>query len=230
MNIKNSLVTLFLSAALLVTAGTSYASSGASQCQIIYGGGQVCQDQVKFTVDKKVMQPTKGGGYVDNLTANDVNFHPGSDVAFQITITNTGDKTIGQLNVVDTLPSNLLFISGAGKYNSSDNTVVYSVSNLEAGKSNQQTFVARVGDNSKFEKSITCLTNAVRVADNNGNNASDNSGFCVANGVTQAPAPKVFTTVPPKTIPNTGPELLSLLGLIPMGAAGIFLRKKSKLG
>lgn len=232
MNYKKLLTTslvagaFFANTTLAIASGTSY---GTSNCQIIYGGGQVCQDQIKFTVDKKVMSPTKGGQYVDNLSINDSRFQPGNDVTFQITITNTGNSTISNLNVVDSLPQNLIFLSGAGNYNSNNNTITYTVSNLEAGKSNQQTIIARVADRSKFSSSVACLTNSVKANDNNGNSASDNAGFCVENPTVNTQNPKVFTSVPPKSIPNTGPEALPLLGLIPAGITGYFLRKKSSL-
>lgn len=228
MNMKNSLITLIASAALLTSVG-SVSAAGTSQCQIIYGGGQICQDQIKFSIDKKVMSNTKGGTFVDNLTSNDPRFQPATDVTFQITVTNTGDKTIPTLNVEDTLPSNTTFVSGAGNYNSSNNTISYTISNLEAGKSNTQTFVARIANASNFSEAVTCLTNNVKAHDNNGTTATDKAGFCVEKAVTAAPQPKIFKEAPPKTIPETGPELLPLLGLIPAGITGYFLRRKSRL-
>lgn len=232
MNYKKLITTTAIAAAFLANASLALASGssyGTSNCQVIYGGGEVCQKEIKFTIDKKVQGPTKGGQFVDNLSMNDAKFQPGSDIAFQITITNTGNTTIQNLSIVDTLPSNLIFLSGAGNYNSANNTITYNVSNLEAGKSNQQTFLAKIADKSKFSNSVTCLNNTVRANDDNGNSASDNAGFCVENPTTQNPTPKVFTSVPPKSIPNTGPEMLPLLGLIPAGISGYFLRKKSKL-
>ena len=72
-----------------------------------------------------------------------------------------------------------------------------------------------------------CLTNNVKGNDNQSDVANDSSTFCIQK---EAMTPKVFTTIPPKSIPNTGPEMLPLLGLIPAGIAGFTLRKKSKLG
>ena len=39
----------------------------------------------------------------------------------------------------------------------------------------------------------------------------------------------IYEKVPVKDIPKTGPELLTLLALAPVGLAGFYLRKKSKL-
>ncbi len=229
MNLKLAITSALLTGAFLATAGSAIAAG--SNCQIIYGGGQICQEQIKFTIDKKVLQPTKGGTFVDNLSITDTHFQPGSDVAFQITVNNTGDKSIDTLTVVDTLPSFLTFISGPGTFNSSNNTITYSISNLGTGASNQQSFVTKLLDSSKLPQNptVTCMTNSVNANDNNGNSATDTSGLCVENPVS-TPAPKIFTTVPPKSIPNTGPEILPLLGLIPAGLSGLILRKKSKLG
>lgn len=228
MKIKNYLITLTAFAALLTQTNSVFAA-GTSQCQIIYGGGQICQDKIQFSIDKKVMSNTKGGSFVDNLTSNDTRFQPATDVTFQITVTNTGDKTIPTLNVVDTLPSNTTFVSGAGSYNSSNNTISYTISNLEAGKSNTQTFVARIANSSNFSDAVTCLTNNVSANDNNGTSATDKAGFCVEKAATALPQPKIFKEAPPKTIPQTGPELLPLLSLIPAGITGYFLRRKSRL-
>lgn len=37
----------------------------------------------------------------------------------------------------------------------------------------------------------------------------------------------ILPSSPIKTAPATGPEMLPLIGLIPMGLAGVFLRKKA---
>lgn len=231
MNFKKIFATTLIAGAFLANASVINAA-GTSQCQIVYGGGQVCQQQVKFTIDKKVLQPTKGGTFVDNLTVNDTHFQPGSDAAFQITVTNTGDTTINQLTVVDTLPTFLTFISGPGNFNSANNTITYTINSFAPGATDQQTFVTRIADQSKFDKNqtVNCLTNSVNVNDNNGTSATDTSGLCVETPLATVPAPKVFSSIPPKSIPNTGPEMLPLLGLIPVGITGFALRKKSKLG
>ena len=232
MNIKNVLTTALITGAFLAAAGVSYAD-GSSQCQIVYGGGQVCQQQIKFTIDKKVMQPTKGGGYVDNLTINDAHFQAGGNASFQITLTNTGSQTINQLTVVDTLPSYLTFVAGPGTYNADNHTITYTISNLEVGKSDQQTYTTAIADQKTLpqNQNVICLNNNVTGNDNNGDTASDTSSLCVENPVTptSVPTPKVFGTIPPKSVPNTGPEMLPLLGLIPAGLSGLFLRRKSKL-
>jgi len=42
------------------------------------------------------------------------------------------------------------------------------------------------------------------------------------------PSQKVFPASKAKSTPNTGPEVASLIGLFPLAAAGLFLKKKTK--
>lgn len=204
-----------------------------SNCQVIYGGGEICQKIVTFTIDKKVLPPTKGGQLVDNLSAQDAKFAPGSQVTFQITVKNTGESAIDQLDVVDTLPEFLTFVSGPGNFDTSSNTISYSIMNLEAGAENTQTIVAKVADNSALpqDKGIICVTNTVKAVEAGGSSATDASQACIERQVVGAktfPSPEVMEAPPMEETPATGPELLSLLALIPTGAAGVFLRRKAQ--
>lgn len=231
MNFRKTLIAFFVTAIFMAVPFNSFAAGngyGTSKCQVVYGGGEVCPEAIEFTIDKKVLSPTKGGSYVDNLGFNDPKFQANTDIAFRITIKNTGKNAISQLVVVDTLPQNVTFVSGAGNYNASNNTVTYTINNLPAGQTNEQTIVGRIAAIDKLpqDQGVICLTNKVNATDNNGNNASDNAAFCVEKPVT---TPQVFEKVPVKTIPSTGPEMLPLLGLIPAGITGLFLRKKSTI-
>lgn len=230
MNFKRLIATTLVTGAFLATAGAAIADGtgyGTSNCQVIYGGGQVCPTSLQFSIDKKILAPTKGGSFVDNLGFNDAKFQPGDQVSFKIILRNTGDKAIDQLTVIDTLPSYLTFNSGPGTV--SNNTVTYIIKNLAVGASNEQTIVVNIGnvDTLPKDQGVMCLTNTVKGDDNNGAIANDSASFCIEKA---AMTPKVFTTIPPKSIPNTGPEMLPLLGLIPAGIAGFTLRRKSKLG
>lgn len=232
MNFKKLIATSLITAAFLATAGIAIADGtgyGTSNCQVIYGGGQVCPTTLQFSIDKKVLAPTKGGTFVDNLGFNDSKFQPGDQVSFKITLKNTGDKTIDQITVVDTLPAYLTFTSGPGVYDATSRTITYIIKNLASGQSNNQTVVATIAnvDSLPKDQGVMCLTNNVKGNDNQSDVANDSSAFCIQKEVM---TPKVFTTIPPKSIPNTGPEMLPLLGLIPAGLAGFTLRKKSKLG
>src|SRR3990167_6356525 len=106
----NKLLTIILSATFLLVSAQVAAASGTSNCSPIYGGGQVCQPNMKFTIDKLVQKP--GGNFVDNLTINDSLIAIGQDVVFQLKIKNTGDVKIEKIDVTDTLPAELSFVSG----------------------------------------------------------------------------------------------------------------------
>lgn len=218
MNSKFTKIAL-TSALFLIGAATMAHASGTSNCQVIYGGGETCPKTVSFTIDKKVQKPTKGGEYVDNLTVNDTKFQVGQDIVFKITVANTGTQKVN-LSVVDTLPSLLDFVSGGG-FDKSSNSVSNAVA-LEPGQSKDLTIVARSNDSANA--GVICATNTVKATDSTGATADDASQVCVEKGQI---TPKVFTQVPPKSIPSTGPEMLSLLGLIPAGIAGLYFRKKS---
>jgi len=203
-------------------------AAGTSNCQVIYGGGESCNPEIKFTLDKKVQKPTKGGEMVDNLSINDEKFISGQDVVFKITIHNTGNQNI-TLTVVDTLPQYVDFISG-GTYDNDKRTVNNTIE-LNPDQKKDINIVTRVVSNEKLaqDKTITCVTNIVRGTGNNGATADDASQFCIEKRVVAKPTPQVFEATPVKKIPETGPEMLPLLGLIPAGIAGFAMRRKFKL-
>lgn len=224
-----AVITVLLTLGVVTVAN----AAGNSRCQVIYGGGEVCEKEISFTLDKLVRQPGKGGGnFVQNLTINDPKYSAGQNVEFKIVITNTGKNRIDNATVVDTLPTYLEFVSGAGNYDQSTRKLTYTVTNLDAGKSVEQTIVARVVEDSKLpqDKGSLCVVNNVEARESNGSTASDSSQVCIERQVLGAkPTPQVYENVPVKKIPETGPEMLTLLGVIPAVIAGYTLRKKSKL-
>ena len=215
--------------ATAVLATSSAFAAGESNCQIIYGGGQVCSQSVKFTINKLVQNPGKGGEYVDNLTANDNKYTAGKTVSFKIIVTNTGSTTLTNLSVVDTFPQHINFSAGAGSYDAGNKKLSFTVPSLAAGKSQEFVISGKVVDEGNLPSNagITCVTNTVRAVDNSGATAEDASQVCIQKNVFGTPAPEVFQKVPVKQVPATGPELYSLIALIPTGLAGVMLRRKS---
>lgn len=215
---------LTTSAALLVSSATLAFGAGSSNCQVIYGGGEVCPPEVKFTIDKKVMSPNKGGQFVDNLSANDPRFVAGDNVTFQLVVKNTGSKEV-TLNVEDILPSYLDYVSG-GTYDAGSKKVTNTVT-LKAGEEKSYTVVAKVTSNENLpsNQTVVCVTNVARAKDNSGAAAEDNAQLCIEKGGKVTVQPKV----PAKNIPDTGPEMLALAFLPPLGAAGLYLRRKASL-
>ena len=210
-----------------ITAAAANAA-GTSNCQVIYGGGEVCPSDYKFSIDKLVQAPNKGGSFVDNIAMDDMRFRANDTVTFKIKVTNTGDSEISTLTITDTLPENVTLTKAPGSANG--RTITYTVNNLKAKESREELITVTI-NNITSDKNVICLTNNVSAKDNNGNNASDKASFCAEKETPSAkPTPQVYDKTPVKKIPETGPEMLPLLGLIPAGLAGLAMRRKSKLG
>ncbi len=228
MNIKNLVTTAVITTALLATTAGMVNASG-SQCQVIYGGGQVCDKQIQFSIDKLVQVPSKGGQFVDNINVNDPKYSAGQTVVFKIVISNTGKDKIDHARVTDTFPQFLSFVSGAGTWDNNAKTLTFDVNNLDAGKAVSFLITAKVADDTNLpNQSTVCVTNQVRAIEDSGASAQDSSQVCITR-VVPTPTPMIYEKVPVKDIPKTGPELLTLLALAPVGLAGFYLRKKSKL-
>lgn len=228
----NKLITSFALAAMAMAVfSTSNAyAAGESNCQVVYGGGQTCTTGVKFTINKLVQTPGKGGGaYVDNLTVNDAKYTAGGTVSFKIVVTNTGSTTLNNVTVVDTFPQFLTFAAGAGTYDSGSRKLTFTIPSLVAGASREFIVTAKVVDEGSLPSTagITCVSNSAHAVDSSGAAADDMSQVCIQKNVFSTPTPEVFQKVPVNQIPATGPELYSLIALIPTGIAGIMLRKKS---
>lgn len=206
-------------------------AAGKSNCQVIYGGGEVCDKNIEFTLEKFVQKANKGGEYVENLNTNDPRFSANQEVAFKVIVKNVGQDNIESMTVTDTLPNYVTFVSGAGNYDNNSKKITFTIQNL--GKNEQREFiiVTKVVENGALptDKAINCVVNNVTAVANNGANAKDSSQFCIERTVETKPTPQVFEKTPVKKIPETGAEIMVLAGLIPAGLAGFALRKKSKL-
>ena len=228
---KNTVITAILSlatGAIVLTALSGQALAAESKCQVVYGGGQICETVTRFTLDKKIQSFSKGGTFVDNIAQADGTFAPGQQVAFRITVQNTGDNTIEDLDVADILPEELEFVSGPGNYDADSRTISYTIDRLEAGATDEQTFIARIKEAGALpQENVICTTNSARAIAANNSTAEDTADFCIAREVPTKDTPQVFDTPPVKETPSTGPEMLSLLALIPAAASGMYLRKKS---
>jgi uncharacterized repeat protein (TIGR01451 family) len=218
---KKLLFSLLLLGALSVFSSKAYAD-----CQALYGGGQTCTSSA-FTIQKFVLEP--GVGFKNNLWISDPKFAPLQTVSFQIFINNTGSENISTLNVVDTLPQYVTFVSGPGTFNSSNQTLSFTINNLGVGQSQTVYVDAKVvgSGNLPSNQAIVCMSNNVNANDNNGDTGSASSNFCVQQNVLGASQPVL--PVPPVTVtPPTGPEMIPLALLFPGALGGLFLRRKSK--
>lgn len=224
------ILVLLLSVAVFALAAKAV-NAGSSSCQLIYGGGEICQEQVKFIINKLVQKPGKGGGeFIENLTINDPRLAPNQNVNFKLVIENTGDRDIVNLNVLDSFPQFLTFVAGVGNANVGAGQVSFIVGKLERGKKAEFLLTAKTAEADKLpnNQAITCVTNNVQAFTSDGFTAEDNSQVCIEKSVLGAvPTPQIFEKPTVKQIPATGPELIGLAALIPMGLAGIYLRRKA---
>lgn len=206
-----------LSLALFLSFSAKVYAEGNSTCQIVYGGGEVCPKNVKFTINKLIQNPLDGQKFVENLTLVDSRFTVGKDIIFQIKVKNTGSEKIDKIELTDALPSELLFVSGPGTYDSTKHTITIFVDSLEASKEAVYFINTQV-----VRESSNCTTNTVFAKINNGTSASDSVNFCLESSTSEV-KPKVEI----KSIPETGPEVSLLATLPALLGAGFYLRKKS---
>jgi uncharacterized repeat protein (TIGR01451 family) len=229
---KRLLITGLVLISGLFMAGYSYASYGSVACQPIYGGGETCEYSNKFVLDKKVLNPSSvtkdsTGIYVDNLSINDSRYAPGQKVLFELSITNTGNTTLSEITLTDIFPSYVTYISGAGSYDKNTNTLTMKVVNLNPNETRKYILEGKINDASNLPngQGITCVVNQASATYGN-DESKDNSQFCIEVTSTKGGLPVMPAPIITKT-PATGPEMLPLLGLIPAGLGGLFLRKRS---
>ncbi len=207
---------------IFVAAIAAVPSKAFADCQPVYGGGETCTSYA-FSIQKFVQVPGKGGGnYVNNLSVSDPKYFASQQVNFRIVVQNTGSQTIPTINVIDTLPQYVTFVSGPGTFNSNNDTLSFAVNNLNPGQSATYYVSTKVLDSDKLpsDQGIFCPINQVSATDTNGFTNSTSSQFCIERNVLGA-IPTIVST------PSTGPEVLPLALLLPGGLGGLILRKKS---
>ncbi len=226
-----NILSIFGAFAITLFAASTVFAAGQSNCQVVYGGGEVCEEQVKFTINKLVQHPGKGGAYVENLTVNDPKYAPNQNVNFKIEVVNTGDKTIENLNVTDTFPEILSFVAGVGNAEVGSKSVNFVIGKLEKGKKVEYIITAKTANADKLN-ATQCANNNVKAVATTGAVAEDNAQICVEKPVVPTTTvvngkPEIMDKPNVKTIPSTGPEMVALFGLIPTGIAGIYFRRKA---
>jgi uncharacterized repeat protein (TIGR01451 family) len=223
-------------------------------CQPIFGGGDSCVQEGDLALDKKLKSPT-GNDFLDNTSINDPKFAPNQPITFRLTVKNTGNRAIENITVTDTLPQYVTFTRGPGQFDRSTNTVTFTIDKLEAGQSRAVTLEAKIVAANAIPGTtgIACVVNQAKATQGR-NTGSDNAEFCLQKsgqtaaptqgqpqtpnqGQTQIQPPRtnptptqpmpVYQVPNQQTSPKTGPELLALIGLLPAGAAGLYLRRKT---
>jgi len=221
MNTKN--IVLSLVSGLAFIAGFAFLARPiyADMCTTQYGGETTCQPS-DLTVNKQVRNNSTNV-FVENLSASDPTFAPGSDVLYRLIIKNSSGETFNPVNVKDVLPGYLTFVSGPGTYDKNTNTLTFSLQNLIAGETRTVDIMARVVATDYFNgKSFVCVTNYAEVkalnppAGEAGRFDSDTAQICLQNNVLGV-----------TTLPVAGfNDYLLLLPFAGLGIAGFALLKK----
>jgi uncharacterized repeat protein (TIGR01451 family) len=218
---------LFGGFCLFVLTGKTFADVS---CQPIYGGGQSCVTTNNIVVNKTVLNP-QTNQFVDNLSINDPKYQPGFITTFQISVTNTGNNNISQVDVKDIFPQYVSFASGPGTFDTNANTLSYSLTNLAPNETRTNSVVGRIFNAAQIsvaQNSVVCVVNQAIAMINNANVSQDNAQFCIQNTAPVAVTTTkggfpVYSSVPVTSTPSTGPDAFSLILLAPTGLAGIFM-------
>ncbi len=220
------LISLAFFATTLFVATPAFAQTA---CTPVYGGGQTCTTNGQLTINKTVKNPSTGQ-MVDNLGINDPKYSVNQTVPYQVTVTNTSGNTISNITVTDTFPSNIPCQSGPA--NCSNNQIVFTISGLNAGQSQTFGLNGKVVSSLPANQAIICDGSTVNTAVANASGQptiQDTAQVCLQNQVLGA-AQGGITVFPPPSVtatPKTGPEALALIAMIPTGALGALLRRKS---
>jgi uncharacterized repeat protein (TIGR01451 family) len=217
---------------ILAVALLGSVSKALADCQPLYGGGSTCPN-FAFTITKMVEVPGTNGQFVNNLDINSAKYSPSQSFLYEINVTNTGANTIPTITITDTFPQYISFVSGVGNFNSGNNTLTFTVSNINPGQTLTYNITAKTAASNALpsNQGVICnIVNTVSAVDSNGDTGSSSSSLCIQQpvlGATPAPAPSVLPAPKIVTTPPTGPEMLPLLALLPGALGGFVLRKKS---
>lgn len=203
-------------------------------CQPIFGGGQTCVTDKDITVQTKILNPDTNQ-MVDNLSINDAKYRPGFNIIFQISITNHRTVVIRRANMKDIFPQYVNFSSGPGSFNVNTRTLLFDIDNLQPSETRTVNIQGKIADVSQlsFSENVLCVVNQVVGTVIDPAIGQDNAQFCIertAPIITSANTKVGFPVLNPSVVsktPATGPEMFSLIAMLPTGIAGLFLRKQA---
>lgn len=214
-NLSNTKTNFVRKTAAVVTTAAVLLTTPAAVFADQYGGQPVTQISLNKTV-----RDMGSGNFVDNLGVNSTRFLAGSEVVYKIDVTNNGDTSFGFVDVVDTLPNFLEFVSGPGTLEG--NQVKFRIENLTPGSTVSKEIKARVVSRDKLpsDGTVFCIVNSARAVANDGRTASDTAQICVEGQVLGVKAPV-------KQLPATGNAGMIVAGLMLLSAInfGYVLRK-----
>lgn len=180
-----------------------------------YGNSTNCQPS-DLIINKQVKNPITNN-FVENLSANDPTFSPGSDVWYRLTIQNTSGQTFDPVTVKDVLPTYETFVAGPGTYDANTRTLTFTLNNLIAGETRTVDIEAQVVATNQFPmgKTFVCVNNYAQVSALNRFD-SDTAQSCIQTNVLGA-----------TTLPVAGfNDYLLLLPFAGVGLSGFALLRK----
>lgn len=168
-----------------------------------YYGGE--EEKVDVLIDKMVKNPDSGN-FVDNLGISDYRFSAGQEVDFRLTIKNTGDKTLNDVEVKDIFPSYMDFISGPGSWDGDTRTLRFEFDDLDPGESRDFGLRGKVVAENDLPEGRVCVTNKGQVWAN-GEYDEDTASVCMEKKV--------------EVLPPTGSGTVFLMGALLLGVSGV---------
>lgn len=182
--IKTIAATAILAASLVVVP---QALADGETCTNQYGSTVDCPPN-HIVINKKVRYPTNANLFVENITSNDTAYTPNSEVEYDIAVTNTSNVNFATVTVIDVLPSQLIFVSGPGRYEAASNKLTYELSDLKAGQTVHTRILAKVKDVSVFPNALTCeVVNTATATGPGGQSDEDTASLCVTTKVVTLP-------------------------------------------
>ena len=245
-----SLFLLLTACYLLLSPKEVFAQSPT--CTPIFGGGDTCEKHPDLSIDKHIQDPqTKK--YLDSLTLIS-NFLPDNQtLTFRITVKNTSNKDISNIMVSDALPAIYTYKSSNGAFDMKARTFNDSIKKLSKGQSKIYTINVTLNQ-AALARSTACTINFATIKQNN-KNGSDYVKTCInisnedvksgstqitkgglksgtssttKGGITSTKGGlPIFAQKSQTKTPDTGPEMLGILGLPILAIAGHFLRRKT---
>lgn len=187
--------------------------------------------------------------FVENIAATDMRYPANTPTVFRISLTNTSRGTLKNIVVKDVFPSRFLtFMSGTGSYDDSSRTFSTTITELKAKETKQITIsvITARPDELPTDETALCTINLAMATVNN-KTSQDTSQICVSRQesgssslsvpakslqnptITKGGLPIVSpaTSQTAKRTPDTGAEIVILMGLIPAAGLGFFLRRKT---
>lgn len=197
----------------------------ADMCNESYGT-TTCK-ATDLTINKQVAKPITDKGdtqvFVENLgSVSTEAFTPGQDVLFRLVIKNTSGQTFNPVNVIDVLPTHLIFVAGPGRYDQPGKpggTLKFELENMIAGQTRTIEILTKVVDVNALPKgpSVFCEDNSANVSALNRRDI-DKAQFCIA---TQA--------MGATTLPVAGfNDFILLIPFVGLGLGGLSLYSLGK--